>query len=149
MTILFKNAGANTQDRRLVLNFINTLVSACGALIGTSITDRVGRRTVWLYGTLASAGMLAVVTGGTSTSVSASRSIDQISQGALRNGALRVVTLQELTLRLLSSVSLHLCFTLLHLTVSGYVVLFGFVYSLAYTPLQALYPSECLAYNTR
>lgn len=28
-------------------------------------------------------------------------------------------------------------------------VLFGFVYSLAYTPLQALYPAECLDYNTR
>jgi hypothetical protein len=28
-------------------------------------------------------------------------------------------------------------------------VLFGFVYSLTYTPLQALYPAECLDYNTR
>lgn len=29
------------------------------------------------------------------------------------------------------------------------VVIFNWVYSLTYTPLQALYPSECLAYNTR
>jgi hypothetical protein len=28
-------------------------------------------------------------------------------------------------------------------------VLFGFVYSITYTPLQALYPAECLDYNTR
>lgn len=28
-------------------------------------------------------------------------------------------------------------------------VLFGFVYSVTYTPLQALYPAECLDYNTR
>ncbi len=63
LTILFKNAGANTQERRLVLNFINTLVSASGALLGTSLTDKVGRRTMWFWGTLMSAGMLAVVTG--------------------------------------------------------------------------------------
>jgi len=31
----------------------------------------------------------------------------------------------------------------------AFIFLFGFVYSLAYTPLQALYPTECLEYNTR
>jgi len=30
-----------------------------------------------------------------------------------------------------------------------YIVLFGFVFSLAYTPLQAVYPTEVLQYNTR
>jgi len=29
------------------------------------------------------------------------------------------------------------------------IVLFGFVFSLAYTPLQAVYPTEVLQYNTR
>ncbi|KAJ3516285.1 hypothetical protein NLJ89_g1216 [Agrocybe chaxingu] len=31
----------------------------------------------------------------------------------------------------------------------AFIFLFGFVYSLTYTPLQALYPAECLDYNTR
>lgn len=68
LTILFANAGITSQDRRLVLNFVNTVVSATGALLGTSLTDKVGRRTMWFWGTLASAGMLAIVTGTSETS---------------------------------------------------------------------------------
>jgi len=40
LTILFSNAGITSQNRRLVLNFANTLISAGGALIGTSLTDK-------------------------------------------------------------------------------------------------------------
>jgi hypothetical protein len=46
LTILFKNAGAQTQERRLILNFANTLISAGGALIGTSLTDKGGHSMV-------------------------------------------------------------------------------------------------------
>ncbi len=63
MPILFGAAGVDSQNQRLVLNFANTIVSAVGALIGTALTDKVGRRTMWFWGTLASAGTLAVVTG--------------------------------------------------------------------------------------
>lgn len=38
-------------------------MSAIGALIGTSLADKVGRRRMWFWGTLASAGTLAVTTG--------------------------------------------------------------------------------------
>lgn len=113
LTILFKNAGANTQDRRLILNFVNTVVSASGALIGTSLTDHVGRRTMWFWGTLGSAGMLAVVTGCTAK---------WGAEGSNPSGSNAAI---------------------------AFIFLFGFVYSLTYTPLQALYPSECLAYNSR
>jgi len=40
LTILFKNAGVATQNQLLTLNFANTVVSAVGALIGTSLTDK-------------------------------------------------------------------------------------------------------------
>ena len=63
MPILFGAAGVDSQNQRLVLNFANTIVSAVGALIGTALTDKVGRRTMWFWGTLASAVTLAVVTG--------------------------------------------------------------------------------------
>lgn len=63
LTILFGAAGVKTQERRLVLNFVNTIVSATGALIGTSLCDRVGRRTMWFWGTLTLPGLLAIVTG--------------------------------------------------------------------------------------
>lgn len=113
LPILFGAAGANTQNQRLTLNFANTIVSAVGALIGTSLTDKVGRRTMWFWGTLASAGTLAVVTGCTAKWGSSN------ANPAGANAAI------------------------------AFIFLFGFVYSLAYTPLQALYPAECLDYNTR
>lgn len=63
LTILFQNAGVNSQDQRLVLNFANTLISGGGALIGALLTDKVGRRTMWFWGTLACSVTLAIVTG--------------------------------------------------------------------------------------
>ncbi|KAF8969396.1 general substrate transporter [Flammula alnicola] len=113
LPILFGAAGVDSQNQRLTLNFANTIISATGALIGTSLTDKVGRRTMWFWGTLASSGMLAVVTGCTAKWGSSNAN----PQGA--NAAI------------------------------AFIFLFGFVYSLAYTPLQALYPAECLDYNTR
>jgi len=113
LTILFASAGVNTQNKRLTLNFANTLVSVAGALIGTSLTDKVGRRKMWFWGTLAVAGTLAVVTGCTAKWGKAG------SNPAGANAAI------------------------------AFIFLFGFVYSLAYTPLQALYPAEVLDYNTR
>ncbi|KAF7352477.1 Lactose permease [Mycena venus] len=121
------NAGANTQNERLTLNFVNTLVSAAGAVIGTSLTDKVGftlshpvklsfmvsLTEMWFWGTLGSAAMLTIVTGCTAKWGKAG------SNPAGANAAI------------------------------AFIFLFGFVYSLAYTPLQALYPAEVLDYNTR
>ncbi|KAJ7930117.1 hypothetical protein B0H13DRAFT_915479 [Mycena leptocephala] len=113
LTILFANAGINSQNQRLVLNFVNTVVSAIGALIGTALTDKVGRRKMWLWGTAGSAATLAIVTGCTAK---------WGAEGSNPAGATAAI---------------------------AFIFLFGFVYSLAYTPLQALYPAEVLDYNTR
>ncbi|KAJ7228311.1 general substrate transporter [Mycena pura] len=113
LTILFANAGVNTQNARLTLNFVNTIVSAVGAVIGTTLTDKVGRRKMWFWGTLASAATLVIVTGCTAKWGKSG------SNPAGANSAI------------------------------AFIFLFGFVYSLAYTPLQALYPAEVLDYNTR
>ncbi|KAL1659722.1 hypothetical protein GGF50DRAFT_107191 [Schizophyllum commune] len=90
LTVLFKNSGVESQRARLVLNFVNTIVSAVGALIGTSLTDKVGRRRMWFWGTLGSAAMLAIATactaefGETGSSKSGSNSaIAFILEGAL------------------------------------------------------------------
>ncbi|KAK7062039.1 lactose permease [Favolaschia claudopus] len=113
LTILFDAAGVKTQDERLTLNFVNTIVSAIGAIIGTSLTDKVGRRKMWFWGTLASSCTLMVVTGCTAK---------WGKEGSNPAGANAAI---------------------------AFIFLFGFVYSLAYTPLQALYPAEVLDYNTR
>ncbi|KAK7470345.1 hypothetical protein VKT23_001774 [Stygiomarasmius scandens] len=113
LTVLFASAGVESQERRLVLNFVNTIVSAIGASIGTSLCDTVGRRKMWFWGTVASASMLVVVTACTA----------QFGQdGSNPTGANAAI---------------------------AFIFLFGFVFSFAYTPLQALYPTECLANNTR
>ncbi|KAF8827111.1 hypothetical protein HHX47_DHR5000607 [Lentinula edodes] len=113
LTVLFKNAGVESQERRLVLNFVNTIVSAIGASIGTSLCDTLGRRTMWFWGTFASASTLIIVTVCTALFGQNSANPD----GA--NAAI------------------------------AFIFLFGFVFSFAYTPLQALVPTECLANNTR
>ncbi|KAG7097320.1 hypothetical protein E1B28_004679 [Marasmius oreades] len=114
LTVLFGNAGVRSQDRRLVLNFVNTVISAIGASIGTSLSDTVARRKMWFWGTLASASTLVIVTGCT-----AKFGLEGSNNPDGANAAI------------------------------AFIFLFGFVFSLAYTPLQALYPTECLAYNTR
>lgn len=113
LTVLFKNAGVESQERRLVLNFVNTIVSAIGASIGTSLCDTVGRRTMWFWGTFASACTLIIVTVCTA---------EFGESGANPDGANAAI---------------------------AFIFLFGFVFSFAYTPLQALIPTECLANNTR
>ncbi|KAF9057903.1 general substrate transporter [Panaeolus papilionaceus] len=113
LTILFGAIGVESQNGRLTLNFVNTIVSAVGAVIGTTLTDKVGRRTMWFWGTLTCAGTLAIVTGCTAK---------WGASNANPAGANAAV---------------------------AFIFLFGFFYSVTYTPLQALYPAECLAYNTR
>jgi sugar porter (SP) family MFS transporter len=113
LTVLFKNAGVESQERRLVLNFVNTIISALGAAIGTSLCDTVGRRTMWFWGTFASAFTLIIVTVCTAKFG---------ENGANPDGANAAI---------------------------AFIFLFGFVFSFAYTPLQALVPTECLANNTR
>jgi MFS family permease len=132
LPILFGAAGANTQNQRLTLNFANTIVSASGALIGTSLTDKVGRRKMWFWGTVACSATLAIVTGCTA------KWGDSGANPAGANAAIAFIC----ELKAMSCGVNHDPDAL-------NTVIFGFVYSLAYTPLQALYPAECLHYNTR
>ncbi|KAF7776647.1 hypothetical protein Agabi119p4_5040 [Agaricus bisporus var. burnettii] len=113
LTILFKNAGVTSQNKAITLNFVNTIISAVGALIGTSLTDKIGRRFIWFWGTFACAATLGIVTGLTAK---------WGSDGANPTGANAAI---------------------------AFIFLFGFVFSIAYTPLQAVVPTEALEYNTR
>ncbi|KAJ7209034.1 general substrate transporter [Mycena rebaudengoi] len=111
LTILFRNAGVNSQNGRLILNFVNTVVSACGALIGTALTDKE----MWFWGTLSSAGTLAVVTGCTAK---------WGSEGSNPAGA---------------NAAIAFIFLHIHRSNQQLFTMCG----------QALYPAECLDYNSR
>lgn len=53
MPILLLNAGITNSDRQRVLNFVNSITSFTGALTGTAIVDKVGRRFLLLFATCA------------------------------------------------------------------------------------------------
>jgi hypothetical protein len=95
----------------------------------------VGRRGIWLWGTFACAGTLAIVTGLTAK---------WGSDGANPTGA-------NAAIAFICASSCFYCLRHPRIDIDLAVkkVLFGFVFSLAYTPLQAVYPTEVLEYNTR
>ncbi|PPR01740.1 hypothetical protein CVT24_001560 [Panaeolus cyanescens] len=63
LPILLKNAGITSQDKQLTLNFVNSVTSYIGALSGSAIVDRFGRRRILLVSTTTIAAILAIVTG--------------------------------------------------------------------------------------
>ncbi|KAJ7288356.1 general substrate transporter [Mycena rebaudengoi] len=63
LTILLRNAGITSQNKQLVLNFINSITSYIGALTGSFLVDRFGRRKNLLISTGSLVIILAIVTG--------------------------------------------------------------------------------------
>ena len=60
---MYKLLGINSTERRLLLTFMNSIVSCAGAIAGSATNDRIGRRTKLWVGSLALAGLFAAVTG--------------------------------------------------------------------------------------
>ncbi|KAF7290912.1 MFS lactose [Mycena chlorophos] len=50
ITVLFDMAGVKTQEGRLTLSSVATVLGALGALLGSLIVDKVGRRKLWICG---------------------------------------------------------------------------------------------------
>lgn len=105
------------SNMQFILNLVNSITSAIGALTGVSLADRMPRRKVLVIGTFVCAIMLAI-NGGLSAKWNSNASAGitdlKVGQGAL----------------------------------AAYFF-FNIIYSFTYTPLQALYPVECLATETR
>ncbi|KDE04445.1 hypothetical protein MVLG_05093 [Microbotryum lychnidis-dioicae p1A1 Lamole] len=101
---------------QFVLNLVNTITSAIGAVIGVSLADSVRRRPILVWGTLACAFWLAM--NGMATHLWA---IEDPTAHNLNIGRFAIASF----------------------------FLFNIVYSFTYSPLQALYPVECLQTNTR
>ncbi|KAH8896870.1 putative hexose transport-related protein [Thozetella sp. PMI_491] len=55
--------GITSQEQRLLLTFMNSIVSCFGAICGSATNDRIGRRTKLWVGSIILAGMFAGVTG--------------------------------------------------------------------------------------
>ncbi|KAI0015303.1 lactose permease [Xylariomycetidae sp. FL0641] len=62
-TTIFENIGVKTVPQQLAYNLLNSVLSAIGALTAVSMTDKVPRRKVLVFGTLTCAVALAVNSG--------------------------------------------------------------------------------------
>ncbi|KAF6757384.1 general substrate transporter [Ephemerocybe angulata] len=73
LPVLLKQAGIVNQNKILTLNFVNSVTSYIGALSGSFIVDRFGRRRILLTGTASITVILAIVAGLLSSQGSAAR----------------------------------------------------------------------------
>lgn len=73
LPVLLEQAGITNQNRRLTLNFVNSVTSYIGALSGSFIIDRFGRRRILLLSTGAVTVILAIVSGLLSSSGNAAQ----------------------------------------------------------------------------
>jgi MFS family permease len=63
LPVLLANAGITDQNKKLTLNFVNSVTSYAGALFGSWSVDRLGRRRQLLIGTGLCAILLFICTG--------------------------------------------------------------------------------------
>ncbi|KAK9443237.1 Lactose permease [Metarhizium brunneum] len=60
---MYKLLGIQTTEKRLLLTFMNSIVSCAGAVAGSATNDRIGRRTKLWVGSIVLAGLFGGVTG--------------------------------------------------------------------------------------
>lgn len=60
---MYKLLGIQSTERRLLLTFMNSIVSCAGAVAGSATNDRIGRRTKLWVGSIVLAGLFGAVTG--------------------------------------------------------------------------------------
>jgi MFS family permease len=63
MPVLLKQAGITNQNKKLTLNFVNSVTSYIGALVGSASVDKIGRRRQLLGATLVCSILLFTITG--------------------------------------------------------------------------------------
>jgi MFS family permease len=117
---MLAGAGISNNHTRLLLNGIQNVVSFGGALTGTIFTDRWGRRPQLLTSTGLCACMFILILVLNATNLETGTEGEVVAKNAAQSKALIAI-----------------------------IFIFGFVYSAGYTPLQAMYPVECLRFESR
>jgi MFS family permease len=117
---MLEGAGIDNNHYQLFLQGMQNLVSFGGAVIGATFTDRWGRRSQLLVSTGIIIALFAVL-----TALNASNIVYQPDGTAVAKSY--AIAQAEIAL----------------------VFLFGFTFGVGWTPLQALYPVECLRYESR
>jgi MFS family permease len=125
---MLRGAGITDRRTRLLYNGMQNVVSFAGAIFGAVYTDKWGRRPQLLVSTACLVLIFAVVCALVATNLkknAAGEYVYDVNQTPeiKRPGQAKAVI--------------------------AFIFIFGFVYSIGYTPLQQLYPVECLRYESR
>ena len=129
-TIIYGLLDVTSPSKQLVFNLIASIVSAVGALGGTSLTDKMPRRKVLISGTALLAGLLATNAALSDKIAQQIKAGQSVTQGYAKGG---------LAANLLNGASL----------VSATTDSAGFFFSFAFTPLQTVIPAECMETTMR
>ncbi|KAE8355733.1 general substrate transporter [Aspergillus coremiiformis] len=117
---MLRGAGIENNNTRLLLQGLQNVVQFIGSAIGALITDRVGRRPQLLISTSIIIALFAIVLALNATNVVDGPNGDPIAKSPITARAQIAM-----------------------------IFLFGLVYSVGWTPNQAMYPVECLRYESR
>lgn len=117
---MLRGAGIENNNTRLLLQGLQNVVQFIGAVVGALITDRVGRRPQLLVSTALIVVLFAIVLALNATNVVDGPDGEPIAKSGVTARAQIAM-----------------------------IFIFGFVYSVGWTPNQAMYPVECLRYESR
>ncbi|KAL2871588.1 putative MFS lactose permease [Aspergillus lucknowensis] len=117
---MLSGAGITSNSTRLLLQGLQNIVQFGGAIFGALITDRIGRRPQLLISTSIIVFIFAIITALNATNVVDGPDGEVIAKSGVTARAQIAM-----------------------------IFIFGFVYSAGWTPNQAMYPVECLRYESR
>jgi sugar porter (SP) family MFS transporter len=125
---MLQGAGITNNHKRLLYNGMQNVVSFGGAIFGAVYTDKWGRRPQLLVSTACLIIIFSIVAALVATNIingeDGKPKTDELGTPLIkRPGQAKAVI--------------------------AMIFLFGFIYAAGYTPLQQLYPVECLRYETR
>ncbi|RHZ56953.1 hypothetical protein CDV55_105314 [Aspergillus turcosus] len=120
---MLAGAGITSNSTRLLLQGLQNVCQFIGAIFGALLTDRIGRRAQLLTSTGLMVLIFSIVTALNATNVLET----QTPEGIVVVAKSAVVARAQIAM----------------------IFVFGFVYSAGWTPNQAMYPVECLRYESR
>ena len=116
---MLAGAGITSNQTQLLLQGFQNVVSFVGAVFGATMCDRWGRRPQFLVSTGIVIVIFAIITALNATNIAFVAGAQTARNGAQAKAEIAII------------------------------FLFGFVFAAGYTPLQGLYPVECLRYESR
>lgn len=116
---MLQGAGVTSLNTQLLLQGLQNVVSLIGAVTGALLTDRVGRRPQLLVATSLIVVLFIIV-----ISLNATNVVDTPDGPVAKSSVMARAQI-------------------------AMIFIFGFVYSASWTPNQAMYPVECLRYESR